>query len=716
MPASPISNEGPAPVRDDVGRLFALALASGITPAIGAHLRSGKDVNAIDAVGRTPLILTASRGHLGACKFLVEAGSNPAVIDSSGNNAADWARDCGHLQVAEYLESLGLDARPSRVGNVDSSAANVVQPLLEIGEWERYAETTIPDYEAETVAEAEAVQRTISLHDGDFDDEDWRDVAVSLPSTSLPKTDLSNLSDEVRDFLAKSLVLGKQVGLIDLTEIDRYMPLMEDGASEKLLAHFARIASDSGIQVVGFGSPYRNDLGPETNGEDSKEELSEAAEELLEVDHLLDSRHDPLAYIEDEISRVRKLDRFEEVALFRTIRKASEEEALAIAQSPAALARLRTYCRRVASGEFPLTMMSDLDQPFDQAEIDYQDEDDAAEDPDDARVLEGEQASENVDGLASGQSFAPALPPSFALAMNQLLASNPSPALASTATRSLARAISDLALSNAFFERLVSELEKDGDGTSARVIASCRSAALRARDRVMVAHLPHILRLARRFEGRGMPVSDLVQEGSIGLFRAVDLFDVQRGFRFQTYAMNWVRQSMSRAVADKARLIRIPVHRLETLSKIQRFQGEFVGLKKRDPTPEEVAENFELPLKNVQKLLRAAEEPTTLDDFVNDDESLVDLISAGNTASALDRQIAAELSRSVSRVLASITPREERVLRMRFGIGIRSDHTLEEVGRQFGVTRERIRQIEAKALRKLKHPSRSRKLRSYLDQ
>lgn len=214
-----------------------------------------------------------------------------------------------------------------------------------------------------------------------------------------------------------------------------------------------------------------------------------------------------------------------------------------------------------------------------------------------------------------------------------------------------------------------------------------------------------------------MQFLDLIQEGNIGLMKAVDKFEYRRGYKFSTYATWWIRQAITRSIADQARTIRIPVHMIETINKLVRTSRQMLAEMGREPVPEELAQRLSMPLEKVRKVMKIAKEPVSLEAPVGDEEdsSLGDFIADDSALQPLDSAIHSNLKETCTRILASLTPREERVLRMRFGIGMNTDHTLEEVGQQFNVTRERIRQIEAKALRKLKHPSRSRKLRSFLD-
>lgn len=270
---------------------------------------------------------------------------------------------------------------------------------------------------------------------------------------------------------------------------------------------------------------------------------------------------------------------------------------------------------------------------------------------------------------------------------------------------SISRLAQTVGLEVGEFKRMVAAVQKGERDTN------------RAKKEMIEANLRLVISIAKKYTNRGLQFLDLIQEGNIGLMKAVDKFEYRRGYKFSTYATWWIRQAITRSIADQARTIRIPVHMIETINKIVRTSRQMLHEIGREPTPEELAERLVMPLEKVRKVMKIAKEPVSLETPIGDEEDshLGDFIEDKNAVLPLDAAIQSNLRETTTRILASLTPREERVLRMRFGIGMNTDHTLEEVGQQFSVTRERIRQIEAKALRKLKHPSRSRKLRSFLD-
>jgi RNA polymerase sigma factor (sigma-70 family) len=497
-------------------------------------------------------------------------------------------------------------------------------------------------------------QALLATSRGENDDVSWQDVKVALPSG------WAHSAKDVAPFLHAALAHAIAARRLPASTVRRISRQLEGCGS---VLEDLGVRSENAFERVIFSQ-----LSAAQPDREDKDRLADAAELVAA---LATSRTSSEQY-QQEVSRLPSVDRAAEQSMFRALAKAKREVIRSlIACVPAVEDMLRLELARTAP---------------DQGDEDERD-DDVAEDPTTGEVVDG-------------------------TLLSALLAVRDGEWGADVET------LAEIDLEFGLVEAVCRALERTVHGTEgAARLRLTGDRYLAVRDRVIQANLALVLKVAPRFRRPSLDIADIIQEGNIGLMRAVERYDVARGHRFGTYAIWWVRQAITRSIADKTRTIRIPVHAIETMNTLARCKRQMLHEIGRAPTAEELAEKLDMPLEKVRKFLKIAKEPISLETPFGDEAGsrLGDFIEDKNAILPIDAAIQSNLRETTSRVLTSLTPREERVVRMRFGIAMNTDQTLEEVGQQFDVTRERIRQIEAKALRKLKHPSRSSKLRSFQD-
>jgi RNA polymerase sigma factor (sigma-70 family) len=648
-----------------------MSLLKGSTPSILLHIRRGAPVNGRDDRDLTPLMLAASAGRHDICLLLLAEGADPSLMTSSGQTASDLAMTAGYYSLGDALRparpvpSSQLASAPHQNPGVmtrsetsdDDAFGDVVATfstaLMDDG-WEtEEAFTPVVDDSSVAIATRQ-VQAVLATPRGENDDASWQDIRVALPSRAGgPRRGLAR---GIIPVLAKAITTGR-------------MPATTARRVARRIEGLGAILEDLGVQQESvFESSISHRFSQERAGTHDEDRLADAAELVA----ALEAGRSASEYYEQEVRRLPPVDRAGEQSMFRALAEAKRQVVRSLI---ACVPAVEDVLRQEMIGTTP-----------DETEDDERDDD----------VVEDPAAGEVVDGTL----------------LSALLAVRDGEWSADVET------LAEIELDFGVVEAVGRALESTAQGTErAARLRLTGDRYLAVRDRVIEANLALVLKAAPRFRRPGVDVADLVQEGNIGLMRAVERYDVARGNRFATYAMWWVRQAITRSIADKARTIRIPVHMIETMNMVDRKKREMLREIGRAPTPEELAEQLAIPLEKVRKILKIVREPTSLSTSIGGHEGryLCDSVEDKTAIQPIDAAIQSNLIERTAGALVTLTPREERVLRMRFGFHRDNDLTLEEVGQLFSVTRERIRQVEAKALRRLKHPSRSRTLRSFLD-
>jgi len=731
-----------------------MAVMAGVESAVQIHIDRGDDLNARDASGRTPLMLCAVRDQPAICKRLVSAGADLSLRDQSGKTALEIALDAGSHATAAILKaavaaaaaSLPTEhkaapdwdpasdvlvgpipipiAEPTALGDHDSHAAPArlgsppelavrepAQPseavATEIGDeefdlsgWESEEEMTRPEADQAVVDSASAVQITITAHQPIDSSAEWDDIDAYLPELALP---LARADDaEGRAKLRLLLLRALREGSVPALDVKAQSANEDRSANPEAEAYLAMVINDLGAEVderLEFASADES-FHVFVDPEESPAEDVALDEALAAIDRAASPRHEPLRIFQREFQRIRLLTAEEEVQLAKDMEAALELALDALASWPYGIARILDAGAGAITGSRPLSSIwvGGEPDPEPASAEGLEAGDSATEDSEDAAADDGEPRSSGpADAEAAG----------FADALRRLAALTEADDARRASPQKIRQALAGLRLNRRFLLELI-----DATNGAAACPAFARAMAdfRKPRDRMTAANLKLAFFHAKKYLYSGEPLDDLAQEGNIGLLKAVDRYDWRRGFRFSTYATWWVRQQISRYVADKARTIRVPVHIFEKLQRAERIAQAFETTNGREPTLAELAGRVDMPSDRLAALMRIAPEPSAIDEDGVDGKIAIDARDDYASPDPADVVGEIQLNRAVDRFISGLSikdRKEERILRMRFGIGVDEALTLDEIGSRFEVTRERIRQIEAKAIRKLQHPSRS---------
>lgn len=717
-------------VERPLNRLLKMAVLAGVETAVRMHVRRGDDLDARDSDGMTPLMLAASKNKVGICTLLLSSGADAFLTDPMGRSALDIAKASGATEAASVLgphESLAPDApgvpvaplvpAPQTGGSPDDvpDAGAEVQTHLphalqagsidgdfrqDLSGWEPEEDGPPPEGDETLAVAASAVHRAISGHTPIDTAEDWEDFEAFLPELATPLTRARDEEgrDRIRDLLRLALREGSvpEYEVVAIYESDSGLRNPE---GEALLG---LVLGDLGAETDERTEAGLAAAGGEDDDGDAREE-AEISEALAFLDDLGSGRNEPLRIYVREMSRRRLLKAEEELVLGRDIEEEAASALEALASWPEGVAAVLAAADRVRSGDAEAEEISTGGV----AEPSEDDGEESAAAPEESETSEADGSPDEAATLTSAAG-------EFVSRAVEIARLARYAGKGGAGEKALKEALAAANLTRPFLMALANAENPAGNVAAARFARSvARHAA--ARERLAVSNLRLALSIAKRYQGMGLPLDDLVQEGNIGLLKAVDRYDWRKGFRFSTYATWWIRQQISRAVADKGKTIRTPVHVHDFMFRMSREAGEMERTTGRRPSAAALAERLSIREKVVASLLARAEEPVPL--HVPDSSGIAPADNLPDSAVADPFEAAAqkELVRVIDGVLADLDPRSAEVIARRYGLGGIDSHTLEETGEHFGVTRERIRQIEAKAFRKLAKPARSGILLDFLD-
>ena len=703
VPPGPNSEHSfaPLPVERGLHPLFKFAVVSGSDQLVRLHIARGRDVNAKDEMGRPLIALAITKGRVDTLRILLEAGADPCQTDSEGIDAFALAKLGSSVEILALLEAH----RPIVVSETDSPldeseiGASDSQNF-DLAEWEEQVETSVPANDPEYLLRAAESQAMLSAFEFVNSDEAWDDVEAELPNYQLyggiRNEDFYALKAGLIEFFGAAIVHGS-VTSEQVDNLRTETGTIDPDAQECLL----RVLEELGVEVL-------DGIDPEI-AESQQAELSE---------DLLESSEDAVAYFGElwapaadsywlylrDIRRASLLSREEETELGQAIERGWNNVTAAICSNAYAVRRVLTMADEIDRGS---ARASDLLNHDGDARLDEENDPETEvleELPvEDDSVEPAVIASAEMDWSTFHQRS------SQVRVLYERNGNQPS----SGQFAEIRSLLHGVRFADAFVRSLLKilhESDVEQDRTGALELETAFDMVDSSRRTLVLANLRLVHSIAKKYSYRGVDLLDLIQEGNLGLLKAVDRFDYRRGFKFSTYGTWWIKQSITRAIADKARTIRVPVHMVESINKVLSTKKRLGDLQPYDPTEDQIAAQMDVPVRKIRKILRFAEQSVDLEALTDDE--LSELCDASDDW-AWRSVNAKDLQHVVSRVISTLKPNEREILVKRFGLENANEHTLEEVGQQFHVTRERIRQIEAKALRKLRHPVRSRLLEPF---
>ena len=728
----PLRNTEPSP-SSLVNPLFKLAVLQGVEAAVKLHIDRGQDVNGKDEAGRPLLMLALLRGHAGTCRLLLDAGANPAETNGDGKDCVTVAAESSHPTIRELFREF--DPAPLQTSSEGDDEnlrgavladegldANDASIGVQLRAWEEEPEEIAPIGDCEASVVSERLQAYISGHTPIDLDEDWTDVTIELPS-AVP----SEFDEEDTASLRVTFLKGLRDGRLSFSDLEKFSA-GDEGESD-LEMRILIVLGELGVLVDELEVPQLT----------QSAEVSEAVEDELPEDEVVE---DALGFLRnlcspaaDPFNRYARdmrardlLSREDEERLGRQIEEGVSASIDAIARCTPALLELLRLAKQVEKGEIELSDLADADAEDPATDDEGVDDDD--QNGNRALVAGGddEEAAESASGISPStlaqQDFLKKIENIHAC-LKESVESKHTPKQHALIREELRRLrLSDRVIEHiCVFIRKTLETEHPSAQTirdRAQQIWSGYEKITRSKQRMIESNLRLVNSIAVKYRGRGLELLDLIQEGNLGLLKAVDKFDYHRGFKFSTYATWWIRQAITRAIADKARTIRIPVHMVERINKLHRATRDLIHELHRDPTPAEMAQRLDIPVAKVNWILRntqdvASIEMMELEETGDGDWSGLFAESTAVVPELLVGCMNDERRQSVLRVLGSLKNREQAVIKMRFGILDGSESTLEEIGQLFQLTRERVRQIEEKALKKLQHPTRTPILKPHLE-